>query len=159
MIPSIRSGEQVFLDSENTLGSGGPFAWLALPAGLQHTNCRRPPFWEPRRLCYLGRVSEVRLCRINFWQCSAINLLPSRPELFSCSLGWLPVASLRFAVAGKRASSSGWGYGVHYGGAGSWLNRRLWLLLCRIGFRMALRSCGLPPPTYFFLSLRSHGWN
>jgi uncharacterized membrane protein YgdD (TMEM256/DUF423 family) len=90
---------------------------MVLPTGLQRTNCRRPPFWQWYRLCYLGRVSEVRLCRINFWQCSAINLLPSRPELFSCSSGWLPVAWLRFAVAGKHASLSGWEYGVRYGGA------------------------------------------
>jgi hypothetical protein len=48
---------------------------MALPTGLQHPNCRQPPFWEWHRLYYLGRVSEVRLWRINFWQCPAISVL------------------------------------------------------------------------------------
>src|SRR6516165_30144 len=83
------------------------------------------PFCERHRLCYLGPVSEVRPCKISFWQCSATNSLPSRPELFSCSSGWLPVPSLQFAVEGECASLSGWVYGVGHGGPAFWLNRRL----------------------------------
>src|SRR6516162_8526185 len=97
-------------------------------------------FHERHRLCYLGPVLEVRLCKISFSQCSATNSLPSCPELFSYSSGWLPVPSLPLAVKGECACFCGWVYGVGHGAPAFWLNRRLWSLLCRIGFRSACRS-------------------